>query len=263
MVGTVIGDIVGSIYEFNNIKTKNFVFFGSGCEATDDSIMAIAVADAIMESQDSGKPFKDVLRKKFVEYGRKYPWPMGGYGGRFKQWLVSSVHTPYNSCGNGSAMRVAACGFAAKTVEEARELAKQSAEITHNHPDGIAGAQAVAEAIFLAKSGCSKAEIANAVKKYYPVLPDIDVIRPTYGWGAVCSNTVPEAVSCFLQSTDFEDAIRNAISIGGDSDTIGAIVGGIAEAYYGVKRNFAFVAKTKLPVDLRKVLMRFEERYQA
>lgn len=262
MVGIVIGDIVGSVYEFNNIKTKNFPFMRKQCEATDDSIMALALADAIMESEDTGIDLHDVVIEKFVKYGKKYPFPMGGYGGKFAQWLRSEYHLPYYSCGNGSAMRVGACGFAASTVEEARELAKISAEVTHNHPDGIAGAQAVAEAIYLGKNGYSKDEIRAAVEAYYPDIPDVDELRENYGWGAVCSNTVPQAVACFLQSDSFVDAIRNAISIGGDSDTIGAIVGGIAEAYYGVDESVVKMAKKKLPVDLLMVLERFEKRYQ-
>lgn len=165
MIGTVIGDVVGSVYEFDNIRRKDFPLFSEECEATDDSIMAIAVADAIMEAQDKGAPFQQVLCEKFRSYGARYPYPMGSYGGNFSLWLRDENMGPYNSCGNGSAMRVAACGFAAKSLEEARELAAQSAAVTHNRPDGIAGAQAVAEAIFLARHGGSKQDIENAVKQ--------------------------------------------------------------------------------------------------
>ena len=263
MIGTVVGDVVGSIYEFDNIRTKVFPLFSESCEATDDSIMAIAVADAIMESEDKGIPFQVVLCNKFREYGARYPFPMGGYGGNFAMWLRNKNHGPYGSCGNGSAMRVAACGFAAKTEEEARNLAYMSAYVTHNHPDGIAGAQAVAEAIFVAKCGGRKRDIEAAVKRYYPEIPDsIEFLQETYSWGSVCSNTVPEAVACFLLSESFEDAIRNAISIGGDSDTIGAITGGIAEAYYGVPRWIESEAKKRTPPELVSVLERFEKRFQ-
>lgn len=263
MIGVVVGDVVGSIYEFNNIKTKNFPLFSKQCEATDDSIMAIAVADAIMEHEDTNVSFRNLVIKKFKEYGRKYPFPMGGYGGHFGAWLRNLYSRPYGSCGNGSAMRVAACGFAARTLSEARELAKISAEVTHDHPDGIAGAQAVSEAIFIARNGGCKKDIEKAVECYYPYIPtDIDSLRKTYTWGSLCSNTVPEAVACFLQSENFEDAIRNAISIGGDSDTIGAITGGIAEAFYGVDERIAKEAKKRTPKELVKVLEEFEKRYQ-
>ena len=263
MIGTVIGDVVGSVYEFDNIRRKDFPLFSEECEATDDSIMAIAVADAIMEAQDKGAPFQQVLCEKFRSYGARYPYPMGSYGGNFSLWLRDENMGPYNSCGNGSAMRVAACGFAARNLEEARELAAQSAAVTHNHPDGIAGAQAVAEAIFLARHGGSKQDIENAVKQYYPEIPEsIEALQKTYHWGSLCSDTVPQAVACFLQSDSFEDAIRNAISIGGDSDTLGAITGGIAEAFYGVPEEIAQEAKDRTPPELVEVLERFEKRYQ-
>ena len=262
MIGTVVGDVVGSIYEFDNIRTKEFSFIVGRCKVTDDSIMALAVADAIMVHKETGRDFRETLIDKFHEFGDMYPYPMGGYGGRFNQWLRTHSRLPYGSCGNGSAMRVAACGFAAESVEEARKLARASADVTHNDVDGIAGAQAVAEAIYLAKNGSDKQSIEAAVKAYYPEIPDINVIRYTYHCGGLCKDTVPQAVACFLQSDGFEDAVRNAVSIGGDSDTLAAITGGMAEAYYGVPSDIIQKTKRKMPGHLLKVLEEFEGKFQ-
>lgn len=233
MYGCIIGDIAGSKYEFNNIKTKDFPLFSPGCSYTDDSLMTIAVANALVRAQESRLPFRSVLVEEMQSLGRKYPYPQGGYGGRFAGWLRSHDPKPYNSFGNGSAMRVSPCGVFAVTLEEALELAKASAEVTHNHPEGIKGAQAVAAAIFLARSGSSKEEIRQHINdNYYHLTRTLDEIRVNYGFDESCQGTVPEAITAFLESCSFEDAIRNAISIGGDSDTVGAITGSIAWSFY-------------------------------
>ncbi len=230
MYGAIIGDIVGSKYEFNNIKMKEFPFVSKGCEFTDDSIMTVAVARALLKSREENVPFKQVLVQEMQELGRKYP---SSYGGMFAHWLVASNPKPYNSFGNGSAMRVSPCGLIAVTLDEALELAKASSEVTHNHPEGIKGAQATAAAIFLARIGKDKEEIRNYIQShYYNLTQTLDEIRPTYYFNETCQQTVPQAIIAFLESTSYEDAIRNAISIGGDSDTVAAITGAIAWAYY-------------------------------
>lgn len=230
MYGAIIGDIVGSKYEFNNIKTKEFPFVSKGCEFTDDSIMTIAVGRALLKSQEENVPFNQILVEEMQQLGRKYP---SSYGGMFAHWLRAKNPKPYNSFGNGSAMRVSPCGLIAVTLEEALELAKASSEVTHNHPEGIKGAQATAAAIFLARTGKNKEEIRGYIQShYYNLMQTLDQIRPTYFFNETCQQTVPQAIIAFLESTSYEDAIRNAISIGGDSDTVAAISGAIAWAYY-------------------------------
>lgn len=238
MYGAIIGDIVGSNYEFDNIKTKDFEFFGDGCDYTDDTVMTVAVASAIIKSQEaqngkSDKTFENFLVEEMQSFGRKYPYPKGAYGGGFSRWLREDDPQPYNSFGNGSAMRVSACGIIAVTLEEAQLLAEISAKVTHDHPEGIKGAKAVASAIFMAKCGKTKDEIRAYINNnFYSLNETVDEIREYYMFDSSCQGTVPQAIICFLESTDFEDAIRNAISIGGDSDTIGAITGSIALMYY-------------------------------
>jgi ADP-ribosylglycohydrolase len=227
MLGAIIGDIVGSIYEFDNIKTKDFPLFGEKCFFTDDTVMTVAVADALMKD-GSADDFIDSMK----EFGRLYP--DAGYGGNFGWWLTSDDREPYNSYGNGAAMRVSPCAWFAETLEEAEDLAERSAAVTHNHPEGIKGAKATAAAIFLARESKSKAEIKEYIeKKYgYDLNRTLDEIRPVYQFNETCQETVPEAIIAFLESTDFEDAIRNAVSLGGDSDTLAAITGSIAEGAY-------------------------------
>ena len=261
MLGTVIGDIVGSIYEFHNIKTKRFRLFGERCEFTDDSIMALAVAKALLDVGDNRD--EAVLQQAFIrsmqELGRKYPHPMGAYGNRFSQWLRSDNPTPYNSWGNGSAMRVAACGFAGKSLEDAEYLARISAEVTHNHPQGVKGAQAVAACIYLARTDNSPTAIQGYVEsRYYPLTKTLDEIRPRYRFDDSCQGTVPQAIQAFLEAADFEDAIRNAVSIGGDSDTLTAITGGIAEAFFGIPEDIRKKAREYLTPDLLEILDDFE-----
>jgi ADP-ribosylglycohydrolase len=229
MLGAIIGDIVGSIYEFNNIETKDFPLFSKECHFTDDTVMTIAVADALLAG-GSADDFIDSMKKWYKLY------PYLSYGGSFKCWLRSDNKSPYNSFGNGSAMRVSPCAWLADSLVEAETLAKKSAVVTHNHPEGVKGAQAVAAAIYLARVRKDKDEIKLYVtNRYkYDLTQRLDDIRPHYGFNETCQGTVPEAITAFLESNRFEDAIRNAISLGGDSDTLAAITGSIAEAYYGI-----------------------------
>ena len=243
MIGAIIGDIVGSRFEFDNIKTKNFDLFSVDCDFTDDTVMTLAIAKAMTRRND--KDFKKTLISTMHEVGGQYP--SCGYGGRFLDWIMDESTEPYNSCGNGSAMRVSAVGWCAQTLAEAESLAKISAEVTHNHPEGIKGAQAVAGAIFLAKTGASKDTIREYITDNYYVLDfTLDEIRPTYQYEIVCQTSVPQAIQAFLEATSFEDAIRNAISIGGDSDTVAAICGSIADAYYGVDEDLRETALSYL-----------------
>lgn len=265
MFGAIIGDIVGSKYEFANIKTKDFPLFSSGCDYTDDSIMTVAAAKALIRAHGEAQP--DLFRiftEEMHALGRKYPYPTGAYGGRFSSWLSSDDPKPYGSCGNGSAMRVSPCALYAQTLEEALFLAKESARITHDHPEGIKGAQAVAGAIFLAKTGCSKQEIARFIcDHYYLLTKTLDEIRPGYSFDATCQGTVPEALTAFLMSDSFEDAIRNAVSIGGDSDTVAAITGSAAYAYYSYAGEdlspYREKAEAYLPAEFLPIIREFED----
>ena len=261
MLGSIIGDIVGSVYEFANIKTKEFPLFSDRCSYTDDSILSVATADWLLHGGD--------IAKYYSNYAAHNPFPMGGYGGSFQLWVVRSQrqndYTPYNSCGNGSAMRVGPVGWAFDTKELTLEAARTSAACTHNHPDGIKGAQATALCIFMARNGASKDEIRQAVENEagYALGFTCDEIRPTYGWGGVCATSVPQAVVAFLDGTDFEDCIRNAVSIGGDSDTIACITGSIAEAFYGIPADIRERAEGYLPEQMSAVVNEFETRFGA
>ena len=243
MYGAFIGDIVGSKYEFDNIKTKDFPLFSEGCDYTDDTIMTVAVGNAILRSRleryhnsNSDKSFLDFLIEEMQAFGRQYPYPLGAYGGRFFDWLHSDDPRPYGSYGNGSAMRVSPCGLAAVTLEECIAMARASACVSHNHPEGVKGAEASAVAVFLAKCGKHKDEIREYIQShYYDLSFHIDDIRESYRFDPSCQGSVPQAIVAFLESDSFEDAIRNVISIGGDCDTTGAITGGIAWVYYAVQ----------------------------
>ena len=257
MYGAMIGDIVGSKYEFDNIKTKEFPVFSQGCDYTDDSVMTAAVAKAILlsreaQSRNENRTFEFFLIQQMRSFGARYPYPQGAYGGRFVQWLRAKYPEPYHSFGNGSAMRVSPCALVAVTLEEAQALARISAKVTHNHPEGIKGAEAVASAIFLAKTGCSKEEIKDYIAaNYYHLTESVDEIRKTYRFDESCQGTVPQAITAFLESESFEDAIRNAISMGGDSDTVGAITGSIAWTYYW-RQDTAYQIDM-LPEDLQQI----------
>ena len=258
MIGSIIGDIVGSIYEFDNIKTKDFKFFQKRMSFTDDSVLSFATADWIM----NGGHCEDY----YLRYAREYPNPTGAYGTGFSSWVWRALNgdkSPYNSCGNGSAMRIGPVGWAFDTKEDTMEAARKSAEVTHNHPEGIKGAQATALAIFMARKGYSKDEIRSEIEKTFDYDLDFtcDEIRPTYDWGATCQDSVPQAIVCFLDAADFEDAVRNAISIGGDSDTLGCIAGSIAEAFFGVPEDIYLKAESYLTNDLKLLLHAFEDKY--
>ena len=257
MLGAIIGDIVGSRFEWNNIKSKEFDFLTYRCKPTDDSIMSLAIAKAILECNGQYHRLESYAIKWMQMLGREYP--DAGYGGNFYAWLHTDKPQPYNSYGNGAAMRVSACGFAAKSLDEAKDLAKKVTEVTHNHPESIKAAEAVASAIYMAMQGSNMLDIQDYItKNYYKINFTLDSIRDTYDYDVSCQGSVPQAFAAFFESTSFEDAIRNAISIGGDSDTIAAITGSMAEAYYGIPADIRKLGLTYLKEDLLKILVDFE-----
>lgn len=242
MYGAMIGDVIGSKYEFNNIKTKDFPLISQGTDYTDDSVMTAAFAAAIMraagEQEKSELRFQQILTETLQKFGHRYPYPEGGYGGMFAQWLMDPCPMPYNSFGNGSAMRTSPCALAAVTLEEAKKLARLGAAITHSHREGIKGAEATSAAVFMAKTGCTKDQIRKYIEEnYYRLDFTCDEIRPEYHFDGTCQGTVPQALEAFLESENFEDAIRTVISIGGDCDTSGAICGAVAWSYWNAQGN--------------------------
>ena len=253
MLGAIAGDIVGSIYEVRNIKSKDFPLFRDISRFTDDSVLTVAVANTILNNGNYGNNIK--------QYYRRYPYV--GYGGNFIKWGESDSSEPYNSWGNGSAMRVSPVGSAFNDLETVLAEAKKSAEVTHNHPEGIKGARATAAAIYLARNGKSKQEIKSYIEENfgYNLNRTIEEIRPIYRFDVSCQGSVPEAIIAFLDSTDFEDAIRNAVSIGGDSDTISCICGGIAQAFYGLPKSIADTALGYLDDDLKSTVLEFNSRF--
>lgn len=260
MLGAIIGDIAGSRFEWNNQKTKDFELFTGRCRPTDDSIMTIAIAEAILDSEGDLAKLEQNTVKYMQQFGRRYP--DAGYGERFYDWIFAKDPQPYNSFGNGAAMRVSPCGFAAGTLQEAKALARAVTKVTHNHPKGMKAAEAVAVAIFLARNGKKLAEIREHIEQYYYKIDfTLDEIRPSYRFDVTCQGSVPQAFEAFFESTGFEDAIRNAISIGGDSDTIAAITGGMAEAYYGIPSTIRDKALLFLNDDLLKIVHSFEKKY--
>lgn len=272
MLGAIIGDMVGSVYEFDNTKRIDFPFFCECSTYTDDSIMTVAVAEWLLTDNTHSH---EVLEEIMVKYAKAFPFPMGGYGGSFAQWLfrpeclidcktgeLAGRRVPYNSWGNGAAMRASAVGWKFRTLEETEKVAEISASITHDHPEGIKGAQATAAAIFLARTGSSKQEIKEYIEKRfgYDLSVHSDEIRKTYGWEDSCQGTVPPAIRAFLDSTDFESAIRIAVSLGGDSDTLACITGAIAEAYYQyIPDTILRRAVEELPEIFIKVLEFFRQ----
>ncbi len=262
MLGALIGDIVGSRFEWNNHRSKEFTLMTEKCFATDDSIMSLAVAKAILDADGDPASLGAHAVACMQSLGRKYP--DAGYGGRFGTWLYEREPKPYQSWGNGSAMRVSPAGFAARSPEEAILLSRCVTEVTHNHPEGLKGAEATAVAIYMARAGASLPEIREHIlKNYYAIDFRLDDIRETYRFNESCQDTVPQALEAFFESTDFEDAIRCAISVGGDSDTLAAITGGIAEAYYGIPADIREQACTYLDSELLSILHDFEARYPA
>lgn len=263
MYGAILGDIIGSPYEFDaGEKTKEFPLFSENSVWTDDTVMTVAVADAFLTAGLDAS--EETLRQQLVKSLRHYCklYPKAGYGLRFWRWLHNWRPKPYNSCGNGSAMRVSSVAWLYDDLESVRRAARISAEVTHNHPEGIRGAEATAAAIFLARTGYRKEEIKTYVIKEfgYDLSRSCDEIRPGYYHIEICQQTVPEAVTAFLEGENFEDVIRTAVSLGGDCDTVAAIAGSIAEGFYGVPEELKSVCRDKLPEQMLLVLERFERK---
>jgi len=256
MLGAITGDVVGSVYEWSNIKHKNFnPLFSPRAFFTDDTVLTVALMDAILHDADYG----DMLRDYYNDY------PNAGYGGRFHQWAKYDNQEPYNSWGNGSAMRTSAVGFVYDSLEEVLEKAENYSSYTHNHPEGIKGAQATSAAIFLARNGSTKEEIKEYIVDTFEYDLDrtLNDIRPDYKFNESCQGTVPEAIIAFLESNDFEDAIRNAVSLGGDSDTLTCITGGIAEAFYGdIPQEIANETMKRLVPEMRDIIYKFYQVYR-
>ncbi len=266
MYGAILGDIIGSPYEFDQgSKTKDFPLFSRHSEFTDDTVMTIAVAEAFLDMQFAEDD--DVTRERLVHYlqawGQQYP--NAGYGYRFSRWLRDRYPEPYNSWGNGSAMRVSSVGWLFDDLQMTRAMARLSAAVTHNHPEGIKGAEATASAIFLARSGSTKAEIKAYIEEnfHYDLSRTCDEIRPGYHHVESCQETVPEAITAFMEGQYFEDVIRTAVSLGGDCDTLTCIAGSMAEAFYGVPVELKAECRKRLPPDLLEVLDRFDARMNA
>lgn len=253
MIGAIAGDMIGSIYEHRPHKGMDFALFSPSSRFTDDTVMSLAVARALLGQGDYGAQMK-VL-------GRKYP--QAGYGGNFIKWLFEDEIKPYQSWGNGSAMRVSPIGHFFETESEILQAARESAEVSHNHPEGVKGAQAVALGIFLARQGASKTDLRDRITADfgYDLDRQVEQIRPKYGFDVSCQGSVPEAIIAFLDSSDFESAVRLAVSLGGDADTQACIAGALAEAYYGgVPQGIAGEVKARLPGDLLEILEDFQNR---
>ena len=263
MLGAIFGDIVGSVYEFNNTDRYDFKLLSGWSAPTDDSYMTLAVAEALMETygQDDETVRKAVVNR--MQYVGKL-YPHAGYGGMFRRWLLEKDPKPYNSFGNGSAMRVSAAGWLYRTLGETLRAARLTAEVTHDHPEGIKGAQAVAAAIFLARAGAEKERIAGFVSKTfgYDLDRTLDEIRPGYGFYEICQRSVPEAVIAFLEGDSYEDVIRKAVSLGGDSDTIACMAGSIAEAYFGMPEELKEEALSRLDPPMRDIVHEFRSFYR-
>ena len=260
MIGAILGDMIGAPYEFDRSpKTKEFPLFGRGSIFTDDSVMTIAVAEALMDTiGKSDDEIKAALVASMQKWGKRYPY--AGYGGMFSQWLEEKYPKPYGSFGNGSAMRVSSAGWLYDTLEETRHMARLTAEVTHNHPEGIKGAEAVASVIFMARNGNRRDEIREYIVSEfgYDLSRTCDEIRPGYHHVETCQQTVPEAITAFLEGTDFEDVIRTAVSLSGDCDTLTCIAGGMAEAMYGVSEEMKAECRKRLPEDMTAVLDRLD-----
>lgn len=254
MLGAIAGDVIGSVYEHYPVKTEDFPLFHPRCRFTDDTVMTVAIAYAILESEDYALAMK--------RFGRRYP--NAGYGSAFIEWIFEDDVRPYNSWGNGSAMRVSPVGFAFDDVERVLLEAKRAAEVSHNHPEGIKGAQATALAVFLARQGESKEEIRRQIAQRfgYDLNRTVEKIRPSYRFDVSCQGSVPEAIIAFLDSRDYEDAIRKAISLGGDSDTLACIAGGIAQAYYrSIPPEIVNTVRGILPEEFWRIVDKFNQRF--
>lgn len=256
MLGAIAGDIIGSVFEANPVKSTNFRLFSDYSTCTDDTVLTVAIADCILNNKEYAPTLK--------EYGRNYPY--AGYGGMFLRWLGSNSYEPYNSFGNGSAMRVSPVGFAFNSLDEVLVQAKKSAAVTHNHPEGIKGAQAVASAIYLARKENNKSDIQEYIEEtfQYDLRQKLDDIRPHYRFDETCQGSVPQSIIAFLESESYEDAIRKSISLGGDSDTMACIAGGIAEAYYKVlPDNIVNTVREILNMELLEIIDSFYGRFMA
>lgn len=253
MIGALAGDIIGSIYEWDNIKTTEFPLFQETCSFTDDSVLTVALADAILNNIPCENTFR--------EYYRRYPH--SGYGGHFHKWAKNPEAGPYSSYGNGAAMRISPVGWAYDTLSEVQGKAEEFTAVTHDHPEGVKGGQATASAIFMARSGASKDDIRRHLVEFfeYDLAMSCDEIRPGYSFDVTCQGTVPQALTAFLESDGFEHAIRLAVSLGGDTDTLACITGSIAEAYYGIPDSIVETTMRFLDDDLRAVTLQFHERY--
>ena len=261
MVGAMIGDIAGSRFEFSNYRAKDFELFGDGCFATDDSIMTLAVAQAIMDTRP-GEDYLDTLAQNAVREMQRVgrPYPACGYGGRFYDWMYSDDPKPYNSFGNGAAMRISPVIDIARTEAEAKALSRAVTAVTHGHPEGIKGAEATVIAGFMARNGASKDEIRRRISRdYYALDFTIDSIRDGYEFNETCQETVPQAIEAFLESDSFEDSVRTAVSVGGDSDTLAAICGGIAEHFFGVPADLEQAALKYLDARLLGIYKAWRE----
>ncbi|MBX7218975.1 MAG: ADP-ribosylglycohydrolase family protein [Blastocatellia bacterium] len=254
MLGAIGGDIIGSYFEIRPVKTTDFPLFTKYSVFTDDTVLTVAIAHAILR----GEPYATALKR----FGRQYP--QAGYGGTFYNWMLSDSYNPYHSWGNGSAMRVSPVAWAFESFEKTLDEARQSAEVTHNHPEGIKGALAVAAAIFMARSGEAKTLIREVISRAYgyDLNRTLDEIRPTYHFDVACQGSVPESIIAFLESDSYEDAVRKAVSLGGDSDTMACIAGAIAEAFYGeIPAEIAREIRSRLPSDLLDIVDEFEEKF--
>ena len=263
MYGAILGDMIGAPYEFDRGgKTKDFPLFIPASRYTDDSVMTIAVAEALLDTlgQD-GAARRDAVIRSMQKWGRKYP--DAGFGGRFYEWIFRRHPMPYNSWGNGSAMRVSSAGWLFDTLEETVQAAEDTARVTHNHPEGMKGAAATAAVVWAARHQWPKTEIRAFVEEqYYPLTKTCDEIRPGYRFDVSCQGTVPPAITAFLEGDGFEDVIRTAVSLGGDCDTLTCIAGGMAEAYYGVSEELKEECRKRLELDMVEVLDRFEQYIQ-
>lgn len=260
MLGALIGDIAGSPYEWSNCKSKDFPLLEPRCRMTDDSVMTAAVASAVlMGDLENLDAFRQNVITEMRRLGNQFPGL--GYGPRFERWLKAEDPQPYHSLGNGSAMRVSPVAWAAESLSQCLSLAKASAEVTHDHPDGIAGACCVAGAVYLARTGADKEAIRDHVTRYYPLNFTLDEIREAYQFDVSCAGSVPQAMEAFLEAADFEDAIRGAVSIGGDSDTIACMAGAVAAAFYGIPRDIREAAFPFLEGEVRNIFDRFIQVY--
>lgn len=252
MLGAILGDIIGSRFEFNNHKSKDFVLFAPECDFTDDTILTVATADAIL----NGRSYKEA----YLDWGRRYPNPKGAYGASFVRWL--RCPEPYNSFGNGAGMRVSPIGFAFIDKDKVLEEARRSSEVSHNHSEGIKGAQAIALAVTILRRRGSKEAVFDELGSWYDLTQTVEEIRAVNTFNETCQVTIPQAIRCFLESNNFEDAIRNAVSIGGDTDTIAAMTGALAEAYYGVPQVLINKLKDYLPEEMIRIVDRFAVKYE-